>query len=356
MIDSLKLHLQDSNSIRIEKTDAENISVTTKANVGTGEALLYPLATLSDGTYLDGTKAYLNTDTFQLDLTSRGAFLKFSLPKVYHGGEHNIYPIGRGGALKVYDKVEQSLAENGVELPYSLKSEHWKVSRADLFSNALTDYPFYAYNSVFAMLSGKRLKGRQYGGTGFLWSNKSRQVSAYDKIVEHGLKGGTLPKALEGQNLARVEFRAMTAKAVRGNLPFANGAQVISKWGDSRQAYANKVQELVFIHDDIQEAIKLVQLEEIEKLKAIKENGTRYYLQHYLNMVGVASMLELFGGWDGIRTAFVEIEPDPSNRRRKIERLEKAYFEASTLIEGIEPVPVAQLYDELKTKLLSEVA
>ncbi len=37
-------------------------------------------------------------------------------------------------------------------------------------------------------------------------------------------------------------------------------------------------------------------------------------------------------------------------------KIEKAYFEASTLMEGIEPVPVAQLYEELKTKLLSEVA
>jgi hypothetical protein len=205
------------------------------------------------------------------------------------------------------------------------------------------------------MLQGKRLKGRQYGGTGFLWANKSKQVSAYDKIVEHIGKGGVIPKSLEGANMARVEFRAMTAQAVRKNLPFANGGEVLSRWGDSRQAYANKIQDLVFRFDDIQEAIKLVQLEEIEKLKAIKANK-RYYLQHYLNMVGVSSMLEMFGGWDGIRTAFMEIEPDPSNRRRKIERLEKAYFEASTLMEGIDPVPVAQLYEELKTKLLSEVA
>ena len=355
MIDTLKLHLQNSNTIRIESSQAEKISVTTKANVGTGEAQLYPLATMSNGKFLDGTKAYLNTDTFQLDLTSRGAFLKFSMPKVYHGGEHNIYPIGKGGASKVFDKVEQSLADNGVDLPYSLNSEHWKVSRADLFNNAITEYPFYAYNAVFSMLQGKRLKGRQYGGTGFLWANKSKQVSAYDKIVEHIGKGGVIPKSLEGANMARVEFRAMTAQAVRKNLPFANGGEVLSRWGDSRQAYTNKIQDLVFRFDDIQEAIKLVQLEEIEKLKAIKANK-RYYLQHYLNMVGVSSMLEMFGGWDGIRTAFMEIEPDPSNRRRKIERLEKAYFEASTLMEGIDPVPVAQLYEELKTKLLSEVA
>lgn len=356
MIDTLKLHLPQSNTIRIETSQAQNISVSTKANVGTGEALLFPLATLSNGKYLDGTKAWLNTETFQLDLTSRGAFLKFSMPKVYHGGKHNIYPIGKGGASKVFDLVEQSLTANGVDLPYSLKSEHWKVSRADLFSNALTEYPFYAYNAVFSMLSGKRLKGRQYGGTGFLWANKSRQVSAYDKIIEMGLKGGEIPKALEGKNIARVEFRAMTAKAVRGNLPFANGENVLNKWGASRQAYSTKVQELVFRYENIEEAIKLAQLEEIEKLKAIRANGTRYYLQHYLNMVGVASMLELFGGWDGIRSAFIEIEPDPSNRRRKIERLEKVYFEASTLIEGIEPVPIAQLYEELKTKLLSGVA
>ncbi len=115
MIDTLKLHLSQSNTIRIENSQAEKISVTTRSNVGTGEAQLYPLATMSNGKYLDGTKAYLNTDTFQLDLTPRGAFLKFSLPKVYHGGEHNIYPIGKGGASKVFDKVEQSLADNGVD-------------------------------------------------------------------------------------------------------------------------------------------------------------------------------------------------------------------------------------------------
>ena len=355
MIDTLKLHLQNSNTIRIESSQAEKISVTTKANVGTGEAQLYPLATMSNGKFLDGTKAYLNTDTFQLDLTSRGAFLKFSMPKVYHGGEHNIYPIGKGGASKVFDKVEQSLADNGVDLPYSLNSEHWKVSRADLFNNAITEYPFYAYNAVFSMLHGKRLKGRQYGGTGFLWSNKSRQVSAYDKIAEMGEKGGEIPKALEGENVARVELRAMTAQAVRKNLPFSNGGQVLSRWGDSRQAYTSKVQDLVFRFDDIEEAMKLAQLAEIEKLKALKAR-VRYYLPTYIKMVGVVSMLELFGGWDGIRTAFTELYPDPSNRRREIKKIEKAYFEASTLMEGIDPVPVAQLYEELKTKLLSEVA
>ena len=355
MIDTLKLHLQNSNTIRIESSQAEKISVTTKANVGTGEAQLYPLATMSNGKFLDGTKAYLNTDTFQLDLTSRGAFLKFSMPKVYHGGEHNIYPIGKGGASKVFDKVEQSLADNGVDLPYSLNSEHWKVSRADLFNNAITEYPFYAYNAVFSMLQGKRLKGRQYGGTGYLWSNKSRQVSAYDKIAEMGEKGGVIPKALEGENVARVELRAMTAQAVRKNLPFSNGGQVLSRWGDSRQAYTSKVQDLVFRFDDMQEAMKLAQLAEIEKLKALKAR-VRYYLPTYIKMVGVVSMLELFGGWDGIRTAFTELYPDPSNRRREIKKIEKAYFEASTLMEGIDPVPVAQLYEELKTKLLSEVA
>ena len=355
MIDTLKLHLQNSNTIRIESSQAEKISVTTKANVGTGEAQLYPLATMSNGKFLDGTKAYLNTDTFQLDLTSRGAFLKFSLPKVYHGGEHNIYPIGKGGASKVFDKVEQSLADNGVDLPYSLNSEHWKVSRADLFNNAITEYPFYAYNAVFSMLQGKRLKGRQYGGTGFLWANKSKQVSAYDKIVEHIGKGGVIPKSLEGANMARVEFRAMNSQAVRKNLPFSNGSEVLSRWGDSRQAYTSKVQDLVFRFDDIEEAMKLAQLAEIEKLKALKAR-VRYYLPTYIKMVGVVSMLELFGGWDGIRTAFTELYPDPSNRRREIKKIEKAYFEASTLMEGIDPVPVAQLYEELKTKLLSEVA
>ena len=356
MIDTLKLHLPQSNTIRIESSQAEKISVTTKSNVGTGEAQLYPLATMSNGKYLDGTKAYLNTDTFQLDLTSRGAFLKFSMPKVYHGGEHNIYPIGKGGASKVFDKVEQSLADNGVDLPYPLSSEHWKVSRADLFNNALTEYPFYAYNAVFAMLHGKRLKGRQYGGTGFLWSNKSRQVSAYDKIAEMGVKGGVIPKALEGENVARVEFRAMNSQAVRKNLPFSNGSEVLSRWGDSRQAYTSKVQDLVFRFDDIKDAMKLVQLAEIEKLKAIKASGERYYLPKYIKMVGVVSMLEMFDGWDGIKTAFTELYPDPSNRNREIKKIEKAYFEASTLMEGIEPVPVAQLYEELKTKLLSEVA
>ena len=96
MIDTLKLHLQDSNTIRIEKSQADKISVNTVANVCTGEAKLHPLATLSNGEHLSGTKAWLNTDDFQLDLTGWGAFIKFSIPKVYHGGEHNIYPVGKG--------------------------------------------------------------------------------------------------------------------------------------------------------------------------------------------------------------------------------------------------------------------
>lgn len=356
MIDTLKLHLQDSNTIRIEKSQADKISVNTVANVGTGEAKLHPLATLSNGEHLSGTKAWLNTDDFQLDLTGWGAFIKFSIPKVYHGGEHNIYPVGKGGAVKVFEKVEQSLANNGVELPYSLRSENWKVSRADLFSNALTEYPFYAYNAVFSMLHGKRMKGRQYGDTGFLWSNKSRQVSAYDKGIETVKKGGTLPMSLDGKNIARVELRAMNSKAVRSTLPFSTGLQVIDNWGMSRDAYSQKLQEIVFRYDDIQEAMKLIQFEEVEKLRRLRDSGNRYWIRHYLNMVGVASMLHLFNGWDGIRSAFGELIEDKGNRSRAIKNLEQKYYEATSIVEGIEQVPVSQLYNELKSKLLSEVA
>jgi hypothetical protein len=356
MIDTLKLHLQDASAIRIEKSQAENITVSTTANVGSGEANLHPLATLSSGAYLSGTKAYLNTETFQMDLTGRGAFLKFSLPKVYHDGEHNIYPIGRGGASIVFQKVEQALSEQGVELPYPLKSEHWKVSRADLFSNALTEYPFYAYNAVFSMLQGKRMKQKQYGQTGYLWGNRSRQVSAYDKVQESLSKHHALPTALEGQNIARVEFRALTAQAVRKNTPFGHGGQVIDNWNQSRKAYSDRVKELVFRYEDIEEAIRLTQLEEVEKLKTLRDSGNRYWLQHYLNMVGVASMLHLFHGWDGVKIALAEVIEDRRNRSKAIKSLEDKYFEASSLVEGVEPIPVAELYSELKTKLLSEVA
>jgi hypothetical protein len=356
MIDTLKLHLQDSNTIRIEKSQADKISVNTVANVGTGEEKLHPLARLSSGEYLSGTKAWLNTEYFQLDFTGWGAFLKFSLPKVYHNGDHNIYPIGKIGASKVFEKVEQSLSEHGVELPYPLKSDQWKVSRADLFSNALTEYPFYTYNAVFSMLQGKRMKGRQYGDTGFLWSNKSRQVSAYDKAMEAQHKGVTLPTSLDGKNIARVELRAMNSKAVRSSLPYSTGEGVINNWDESRQVYADRLQEIVFRYDDIQEAMKLVQLEEVEKLKRLRDSGNRYWIQHYLNMVGVASMLHLFNGWDGIRSAFSELIEDKGNRSRAVTKLEQKYYEASSIVEGIEPVPVSQLYDELKTKLLSKVA
>ena len=168
MIDTLKLMLNeyeiaDDSEIRVQPASYE---------LGTGSKVEYPLfQTPSHGAHY-GSKAYLNTDNWNLTLKplpagnrATGAFLQLSVPKNYYGS--NFYSVGEQGTQAVLNKVEGELKERGVHTSL-IEAD---MSRVDTFKNIEPEEPFSSYYSLFSLLKARKAIQRGYGTTFLLNSS-----------------------------------------------------------------------------------------------------------------------------------------------------------------------------------------
>ena len=207
MIDTLKLMLNE-----YEITDDSEIRVQPASyELGTGSKVEYPLfQTPSHGSFY-GSKAYLNTDNWNLTLKplaggrATGAFLQLSVPKNYYGS--NFYSVGEQGTQAVLNKVEGELKEKGVHTSL-IEAD---MSRVDTFKNIEPEEPFSSYYSLFSLLKARKAIQRGYGTT-FLLSNSQQEFCVYDKLEE------MRERKLETENIPntmRFEHRLLNKQKVQ---------------------------------------------------------------------------------------------------------------------------------------------
>ena len=178
-------------------------------DIATGEQIERALYVTPEGFIVEGEKAFLNTEAYQLTVLSPEALmLQSSIPKVLRP-DNKTEAQTTGELMRALAKIEKQLVRRGV----SVDLHKATVSRVDISATATLPRTLPHYEPALRSLSYPRMERVRYGGTGFLWKNGEQEICLYDKAKEQGMTEGAKPS-----KLARAEYRLLRGRAVQSTL------------------------------------------------------------------------------------------------------------------------------------------
>ena len=342
MIDTIKLFIEDFTVL----PQAEITIQPSPYILGSGELTSdYPLIE-SEGVSVGGSKAYLNTDRFNLTIRDKNkAFLQCSLPKVIAGD--NYKPLNKKEAEQAINSVGQELWESGFHTEIDKSS----ISRIDTFRNVLTEEPYMQYSDLFRVLRGKRKLRRDYGST-FLWHNTQEQLTIYDKIAE--MKIRKVDTRNYPIDTMRFEHRLLNKRKASKVLGFSAAGEIADNWqvikDKTRQAWKRDL--FSFTVGDIE----VLASGELEDLMRFCKQTKRYYLNEFFIQCGG---LYLSGLKPEVLTMIIErVEADNTSEAirlkayRAVKRLSEIQRTNALLQTAGSGKRLSDYYIELKEKVL----
>lgn len=349
MIDTIKLHLKD-----YEISDSTTLQVQPSSFIaGTGEKVSdHALFQSGSGAVYYGSKAYLNSDNFNLSIkpmpsgadTPRVAncFVQFSVPKNHYG--NNFYSVDCEETEEEFNKLEASLRDNGIRT--NLKEAD--LSRVDTFKNIEPEEDFSSYYSLFSLLKARRAVQRGYGTT-FLLSNSQQEFCVYDKNVEMKLRGVDLSKFPE--NTMRFEHRLLNKKKVSTIYGFSKAGEIFKGGYEViREKRAEEWKKSLFSYE-VPEVVLLGSKALEEEMRAFKEKFTRNWFQFFLQAYGAYHLAQK-AGVEAVELALQNLESE----RTKVWRAKKILVDAKKEIDFVKKEQnseksLGELYEELRSKV-----
>ena len=295
-----------------------------------------------------GSKAYLNSDLYNLTINERGLSVAFNPSKILHSysltnDTHQIEEL--------WDNIKGDVQNKGVLLA---PDNELKVSRFDMAQNEQMNLPIAFYASLFKSLKGKRMNNREYPSS-YYFTNKSRELNFYDKTeeVKGRTKMGQAPIEVP-QRLMRAELRAKKRDTV-GRIYRVNDLESILKVGDAYRVekYKHTLQTQVFANGNNQEQLQLYALDydkELRTLKALKEKHSRGSVDKYLGYKGLETLLEDFGNLENFRSLLLEGGYAREYTYRVIKDLEERIQALSFFQTVNQKENISKLYNEVYTK------
>lgn len=350
MLDTVKLCLNDWEI----KKGSPLLIQPSPLNYGTGELTsCYPLWRNEEGEMEMGSKAYLNTQSLNVDIKpfSQGGvqcFVHFSIPKIHNG--ENYYSVGKEGTQAVLKKVEGELKEAGIHT----NIEEASLSRVDTFQNVITEEPFLSYSPLFSFLHASRKIKRDYGST-FLWSNTQQELCIYDKIAE--MQKRKIDTSSYPSQTMRFEWRLLNKKKIENAVGFSRVRELPSNWGVFREKYREAWKKDIF-NMNVEE-VKILSAEQVRNLLEIFRNESeRNYIDNLFNFWGTYRAGVEFG-IEPLKIAIREIEEergaDKKTINMKVYRVGKKIQEAIRKYElhmgRVKSKTIADLYRELQGKI-----
>jgi len=347
MLDTVKLFIPDysiSNDSLIQVQPAKVVS-------GTGEKLNeFELFQTVSGRKLHGSKAFLNTDKWNLDIkpysyTDRGTacFLHFSVPKIHNGS--NYYSVGEQGSRAVFNQVEAELKEHG----FYCNLQKADFSRIDTFKNIEPAEPFETYSALFELLKARRGIKRNYGTT-YLVSNTQQEFCVYDKLEEmrrSKLDTSGFPETM------RFEHRLLNKQKVKAVLGFAQVADLFKGGYAVIKDKRKESWENSLFNFSVEEVVQLGSQELEQEMRAFEAEHGRFWFSYFLKSYG-SYYLAKYAGAEVVELAMQNFEPD----RMKVYRMRKTLEEAEKELllykkEQGSKKTYSTLYQELKEKVLA---
>jgi len=305
-----------------------------------------PLYQLRGGHFVNGAKAFLNTDVYRFNISSRGALLQLEIPKLFDVS--NAVPATSEQYALFANSFERRLRTDGIYTNFP----EAKISRLDACKNAVLTKPLPTYFEVLRSLSGKRMRQADYGDTGVSFRNTRRTVNCYSKYnqIENRVKHGKISeKALSGidRNDMRFELQAKDKPTVKRLYGFGTVADVSKDYGRINETYKKQIKDTVFRLSPTEGLATYFQTD-IELYKFFQETKHRE-LDEFIRRKGAEYILSRYSESD-LREFFYACGLDDkngkvSNRLRRIRELA-----ADGLVIDTPTASYADVYRELEMR------
>jgi len=344
MLDTIKVFTDD---FRVK--DGANLTIQpSNIDYETSEQNDKRLFRNSLGEWVEGAKAFINTDRYNLtikpNLLGDGikAFIQFSLPKAL-GGD-NFYPILESEVTQAKNVLADDIANKGI----LLNLEDCRVSRIDAFKNVYTDENFTDYSPLFSLLRAKRALRRDYGST-FLWANTQREICVYDKIQEIQIRGGAFRDY--PQNTTRFEYRLLNARVTKRDTGIEK-LRDIDNLDAVRDAYKDALEKHLFSLSVGE--IEILASSELENIiKAYKDRGGRYWIREFKENFGAYMVLKMTN-LETLKGILERVTDYRMVAWRVIKDFEKSRNAIALMTKASNSKTLSDLYNELKEKVLND--
>jgi hypothetical protein len=347
VIDTLKLSLTDYSI----SSGADLTIQPASHNHATGEMTANFKLWNSASAWVEGSKAFHNADDFNVSIKPGNSgnddavlcLVQFSVPKIADGS--NYHPTDQKGTEAALRAIEGRLKSVGIRTDINTA----KLSRLDVFKTVETDEPYECYHPVLSMLSGQRMAKRDYGTT-FLWGNQAQEICAYNKRAEMQQR----KVALDGvpDHPLRFEWRMLKSRKVRESLGgISSVADLLAGYDHVRHSYVGTMEKQLF-NRSVRDVATVTASEIEEQLLAARaRRNSRYWFDDWLKARGLAAVI---GNLDAVHQAVKSVTDNRATQLKIMRKLKAAQTDAMTMkIIGPSPRTLAELYGELKSKVLS---
>lgn len=250
-----------------------------------------PLFRTKGGKVFTGTKAYLNTNQYNLTIQRWKGICSVRVGVNPNKLHHPYMPIPTMDDLKYQISiVRDSIRKSGINLSF----DDLNVSRVDLMKQRNLSYPLAIHHPVFYAMNAKRQFKRTYDDT-FLIGNRSHQTVFYDKGVESKLTNET--------NLIRCEVRTLKG-SVTDKIFSIHTLKDLYQYDlkDLSIMYNNHLLTKVFTNE-INKSSNIVS--DIELIRNISTTQ-RFPIETYTQIRGVQGIVDTFGSVDLFASAMVD--------------------------------------------------
>lgn len=295
-----------------------------------------------------GSKAFLNTDLYNLTISEKGFSLGFNPSKIMHPYDltNDTYQV-----QELWDNVRTDLKAKGVIIP---PDKGLKVSRFDMAQNSQMNLPIAYYSPLFKSMRGKRMSNREYPSS-YYFANKSRELNFYDKSEEvtNRTKSGTAPIPIEPR-LMRAELRAKKRDTV-GRIYRVNDLESILSVGEAYRVekYKHTLQSQIFCNGNNREQLQLFVLDhdkELTKIVALKKKHPRGSISKYLHHKVIDTLLQDFGNLENFRQILREAGYTREYTYRVVKGLQEVIQAMSFFQTPNQKENLSKLYNEVYTK------
>ena len=263
-----------------------------------------------------GQKAFINEDNYNVTIKNGYLFIQLNANKLSHPYELQTDREKREAEIR---SVTNAIKESGIECDF----DEMNVSRLDLCKQKQMEHSLMTYHSVFSALSAKRQISRVHGDT-FLFMNKSRGTQFYDKSIE-----AEIPNM---KNLIRGELQLKNGKTVQRHTPIKTLSHLLqTDTEEITDIYNRQLRDTLFSGTTEPDVAS-----EIEILRSLQRAYPRYFVDRYLQLVGIPELIRKYKSVDAFCDVLENFGLDRTTIYRRKKKLSQHFKEYTLLREQAE--------------------
>lgn len=295
------------------------------------------------GEVMEFGRVYYQDDTIAKIKSAKGRIkVQFSLAKAATHGQNNIWPLSKAAAEEATDYVQRYLSDT-VGIVTNLREA--VVEHCDLFSNAATEHSLVEFKPLFDTIHFGFPSWIEYKGTGYHFYSESESVVIYEKKIQQGGEGITVP------NLIRVEWRNKTRQKVQENLGITTVGDLLNAYDDIQYRYLSLVKAGLRYGTQITGTSEISGV--LEELRALLQNnrGIKAF-RAWLEIYGAVQLVSITGNVGALKALLKESGFNSKQKGRLLElvqrRLDSPIGQTGPELNSLREEFVAKLIEGLR--------